>query len=93
MRPEYADGNWHEVGILLRQHGEAEKREWTPERDAIAELMSEGDERPSGISGLSKHEIEYECGCAATGTYHLLKSGWMAAGRRVLEIMAKRGLR
>ena len=70
--PYYADGRWHSVGALLKKHEEYEKKEWTPERDSIAQLMAEGDERPSGISGIDP-------------LYFRVKSYLVRIGREAME--------
>ena len=79
-RPHYADGRWHEVPGLLLEHEQYEKDAWTPERDAISELMSEGDERPSGISGIDPR-------------YFRVKAFLVQLGRHSLDIQRRRGQR
>lgn len=72
--------SWISVPGWLREYENALTREWTPERDAIVDLMDEGDERPSGISGIDPD-------------YFRVKAFLVYRGRQAIEIETKRGLR
>lgn len=70
---------WYSVPLWLKEVERNEAWQWTPERDAIAEMMAEHfGERPSGISGIDPH-------------YFRVKAYLVALGRKSLEIIAKRG--
>lgn len=71
---------WRSVPRWLRKYEDQQSREWTPERDAIADLMAEGDDRPSGISGIDPD-------------YFRVKALLVFRGRQALEIISKRGFR
>lgn len=72
--------SWTSVPGWLRAYEDALDNEWTPERDAIAALMAEGDERPSGISGIDPD-------------YFRVKGFLVHRGMQAMEIETKRGLR
>lgn len=69
---------WTSVPGWLRDYENALAREWTPERDAIADLMAEDADRPSGIAGIDP-------------AYFRVKSFLIQRGRQAIEIASKRG--
>lgn len=72
---------WHSVPMWLKEVERVETFQWTPERDAVAEMMSENfGERPSGISGIDPR-------------YFRVKAYLVAQGRKILELAAMRGRR
>lgn len=72
---------WISAPGWLREHEDREALEWTPERDAIIDLMQpEGRERPSGLWGIDPR-------------YFRVKSVLMQRGQIAIDIERKRGRR